>query len=63
MGKGWGPYLTLYCPYPNDFVIKIGSDESPFNASFTAKARITRVYQYATTFEEKGKRTQGIEPT
>ena len=33
--------LTLLCPHHNDFCIKMGSDESHFNVSFTVRAKIS----------------------
>ena len=47
-------YLSLHCHHQNDFCIKVGSDESHFNVSITAKDKVTRQCPQTTIFEEKG---------
>ena len=48
-------YLSLHCHYQNDSCIKIGSDESHFNVSFTVSEKVTRQCpQITTDFNEKG---------
>ena len=47
-------YLSPHCHHQNDFFIKVGSDESHFNVSLTAKDKVTRQCPQTTTFEEKG---------
>ena len=46
--------LMLHCHHQNDFCIKMGSDESHFNVSLTARDKATRQCAQTTTFEEKG---------
>ena len=48
----WG--LSLHCHHQNDSCIKMGSDESHFNASLTVRDKDTRQCPQTTTFEEKG---------
>ena len=47
--------LSLHCHHQNDSCIKIGSDESHFNASLIVRDKVTRRCPQTTTFEEKGK--------
>ena len=47
-------YLSLHCHHQNDLCIKMGSDESHFNASLIVRDRVTRQCPQTTTFEEKG---------
>ena len=46
-------YLSLYCHHQNDFCIKTGSDERPFNVSLIVRDKVTRQCPQTTTFEEK----------
>ena len=39
-----GAYLTLHCHHPNEFCIKIGSNESHFDVSITARINAKRRY-------------------
>ena len=54
-------YLSLHCHYRDDFCIKVGSDESHFNASLIVRDKVTRQCPQTTTFEEKGQ-PNGFEP-
>ena len=61
MGGGvwrWGKreiiYLSLHYHHQSDPCIKMGSDESHFNVSFTARDKVTRQCSQTTTFEMKG---------
>ena len=55
-------YLSLHSHHQNDSSIKMGSDESHFNVSLTARDKVTRQCpQTHNLFEEKGERS-GIEP-
>ena len=45
--------LTLHYHHQNDFCIKMGSDESPFNIWLIVRDKVTRQWQKTTTFEEK----------
>ena len=47
-------YLSLHCHHQNDSCIKMGSDNSRFNVSFTVRDKVTRQCPQTTTFEEKG---------
>ena len=47
-------YLSIHCHHQNDSCIKMGSDESRFNVSFTVEDKVTRPCPKTTTFEEKG---------
>ena len=47
-------YLSLHCHHQNGLRIKVGSDESHFNVSLTARDKVTRQCPHTTTFEEKG---------
>jgi len=47
-------YLSLHCHHQNDSCIKMGSDVSHFNVSFTVRDNVTRQRLQTTTFEEKG---------
>ena len=55
----WGKreilYLSLHCYHPNDFCIKMDSDESHFNVALIVRDKATRQCPQTTTFEEKGK--------
>ena len=60
-GKGvWrggeeGEYIpTTTLSPPDDFCIKMGSDESHFNVSLVVRDKVTRQCPQTTTFEEKG---------
>ena len=46
--------LSLHCHHPNDFCIKMGSDESHFNVSLIVRDKVTRPCPQTTTFEVKG---------
>ena len=52
----WGRrlYLSLHCHLQTDSCIKMGSDESHFDASLTVRDKVTRQCPQTTTFEEKG---------
>ena len=54
----WGKreimYLSLHCHHQNDSCIKMDSDESRFNVSFTVRDKVTKQCPQTTTFEEKG---------
>ena len=43
-------YLSLHCHHQNDSGITMGSDESYFNASLTARDKVTRQCPQTTTF-------------
>ena len=58
MGKTEIIYLSLHCRHHNDFCIKMGSDESPFNVSLIVRDKVTRQRPQTTTFEEKGEPKQ-----
>ena len=47
-------YLSLLCHHQNGSCIKMGSDESHFNASLIVKDKVTGQCPQTTTFEEKG---------
>ena len=47
-------YLSLHCHHQNDPCIKMGGDESHFNASLIVRDEITRQCPQTTTFKEKG---------
>ena len=47
-------YLSLHCHHRDDFCIKVGSDESLFNASLIVRDKVIRPCPQTTTFEEKG---------
>ena len=53
----WGEkeiiYLSLHCHHPNDSCITVGSDESHFNVSLSARDKVTRQYPQTTTFLKK----------
>ena len=51
-------YLSLHCHHQNDSCIKMGSDESHFNASLIVRDKVTRQGPQTTIFEEKGKPKQ-----
>ena len=57
-GGGWGReiiYLTLHCHHQNDSCIKMGNDESHFNASLIVRDKVTRQCRQTTIlFQEKG---------
>ena len=56
---GEGDYiLSLHCHHKNDSCVKIGSDESHFNVSLTARDKVTRQCPQITAFEEKGEPKQ-----
>ena len=48
-------YLSLHCHHHNDFCIKMGSDESHFNVSLTA--RVTRKCPQTTILKRKESRS------
>ena len=52
MGAGkWDiVYLSLQCHHQNDPCLKIGSDESHFNVSLTARDKVTRQCPETTAF-------------
>ena len=56
MGEREIIYLSLHCHHQNDFYIKVGSDESHFNASLIVREKVTRQCPQTTNFEEKGDR-------
>ena len=47
-------YLSLHCHHQNDSCIKMGNDESHFNASLIVKDKVTGQCPQTTIFEEKG---------
>ena len=50
-----GEYIpTTTLSPPDDFCIKMGSDESHFNVSLVVRDKVTRQCPQTTTFEEKG---------
>ena len=53
-GGGGIIYLSLHCHHQNDFCIKMGSDESHFNASLIVRDKVTRQCPQTTAVEEKG---------
>ena len=58
----WGEmeiiYLSLHCHHQNDSRVKMGSDESHFNASLIVRDKVTRQCPQTTIFEEKGEPKQ-----
>ena len=52
-GEMWIIYLSQHCHHQNDSCIKMGSDESHFNVSFTVGKKVTRQCPQTTTFKEK----------
>ena len=51
---GEGDHIPIATLSPqNDSCVKMGSDESHFNVSVTARDKVTRQCPQATTFEEK----------
>ena len=50
--------IIIYCHHQNDYCIKMGSDESHFNASLIVRDKVTRQSPLTTTFEEKGEPKQ-----
>ena len=50
------------CRYQNDSCIKMGSDESHFNASLIVRDKVTRQCPQTTTFEDKKESRSGFEP-
>ena len=54
MGEREIIYLSLHCHHQNDSCIKVGSDESHFNVSLTARDKVTSQCTQTTIFEEKG---------
>ena len=46
--------LPLHCHHQNDSCIKVGNDQSHFNASLIVRDEVTRQCPQTTTFEEKG---------
>ena len=58
-GKRESIYLSLRgCHHPNDFCIKMGSDESQFYVSLIVSDKVTRQCPQTTNFEEKGEPKQ-----
>ena len=57
-------YLSLHSHHQNVSCIKMGSDESHFNASLIVRDKVTRQCPQTTTFEEKGepKRIRAEDP-
>ena len=51
-------YLSLHCHHQNDSRVKMGSDESHFNASLIVRDKVTRQCPQTTIFEEKGEPKQ-----
>ena len=48
-GRGRGGYLSLHCHHQKDSCIKVGSDESRYNVSLTARDKVTRQCPQTTT--------------
>ena len=46
-------YLSPHCHHQTDFCIKVGSDESHFNASLIVRDKVARQCPQTTTFEVK----------
>ena len=57
-GEGDHTYLSPHCHHQNDFCIKMGSDESPFNVSLIVRDKVTRQCPQTSIFEEKGEPKQ-----
>ena len=56
-------YLSLHCRHPNDFCIKVGSDESHFNVSVGSDGQSHKtVSTKPTTFLKRKESRSGIEP-
>ena len=56
-------YLSLYCHHQNDFCIKMGSDESYFNASVGSDGQSHKAVSIqTTTFLKRKESRSGIEP-
>ena len=51
-------YLSLHSHHQNDFCIKMGSDESHFNASLIVRDKVTGQCPQTTAFEDKGEPKQ-----
>ena len=51
-------YLSLHCHHQDVVCIKMGSDESHFNASLIVRDKVTRQCPQTTIFEEKGELKQ-----
>ena len=60
-GEGDYIYLSLHCHHQNDFCIKIGSDESHFNASLIVSDKVSRQCPQTQLLKRKESRS-GIEP-
>ena len=62
----WGKreiiYLSLHCHHKNDPRIKMGGDESRFNASFIVKDKVTKQRPPTTAFLKRKESRSGIEP-
>ena len=54
VGKRGIIYPSIHCHHQNDLYIKVGSDESHFNASLIVREKDTRQCPQTTNFEEKG---------
>ena len=61
MGERESIYLSLHCHHHNDSCIKMGSDESHFNASLSVRGKVTRQYPQITTFLKRKESRSGIE--
>ena len=57
-------YLSLHCHHQNDFCIKVGGDESHFNASVGSDGQTSQdgCPQTTTTFLKRKESRSGIEP-
>ena len=55
-------YLSLHCHYQNDSCIKMGRDESHFNASLIVRDKVTRQCPQSTTLLKRKESRSGIEP-
>ena len=54
-------YLSLHCHHQNDSCIKMGSDESHFNASSNVRDKVTRQCPQTTTFLKRKESRSGSE--
>ena len=56
-------YLSVHCHHQDEYLIKMGSDESHFNVLLIARDKVTRQCPQITTFLKRKESRSGIEPT
>ena len=58
-------YLSLHCHHQNDSCIKMGSDESHFNASFIVRDKVTKTVSTDHNFsrERRGEADSNLGPS